>query len=72
MEINLEQVHTEAAFIELMLEKLKTLSWWEKIKDKTGDLLEQIKAIKPKISLAGAEVSFEWQSATCSTTGKTR
>jgi uncharacterized protein len=61
LEINLEQVHSEAAFIELFLEKLRGLSWWEKAKDKGEAILKQIKAIKPTIKFEGAEVSLEWQ-----------
>lgn len=61
LEINLEEVHSEPAFIESFLEKLKSLSWWEKTKDRAGSLLDQIKAIKPTIKYGEAEVSFEWQ-----------
>jgi uncharacterized protein len=61
LEINLEEIHTEAAFIELFLEKLKGLSWWERAKDRVSNLLDRIKALKPKINVGGAEVSVEWQ-----------
>ncbi len=61
LEINLEQVHSETAFVELFLDKLKDLSWWEKAKDRAGSLVEQIKAIKPTFKYGGAEVSVEWQ-----------
>lgn len=61
LEINLEKVHNEPAFIELFLEKLKGLSWWEKTKDRAASLLNQIQAIKPTFTYGDAAVSIEWQ-----------
>jgi uncharacterized protein len=62
LEINLEQIHSEAAFIELFLEKLKGLSLWEWAKDRINGVVDRVKAIKPKVSVGGVEVSVEWQS----------
>src|SRR6202012_6270333 len=37
--VNLESISTEHDFIEHFIDQLKGLSWWEKVKDKGGDLL---------------------------------
>ena len=62
IEINLEHVHSELDFISLFVDELKTLSWWEKVKDRGAKIAEQIKSLKPTFSYEGAEVSLEWQS----------
>lgn len=61
LEINLEEIHTEPAFIALFIDKLKGLSWWEKVKDKAGGLLEQFKSVKPTIKYEDVEIQLEWQ-----------
>jgi uncharacterized protein len=61
IEINLEEIHTEPAFIALFIDKLKGLSWWEKAKDKAVGLLESFRSIKPTIKYDDVEVQLEWQ-----------
>lgn len=62
IEINLEHVHSELDFIGLFVDELKTLSWWERVKDRGTKIAEQIKSLKPTFSYEGAVVSLEWQS----------
>ncbi|MCU0347206.1 MAG: ATP-binding protein [Saprospiraceae bacterium] len=61
LEINLEKVHTEEAFMALFLEKLKDLSFWGRVKDKVSNLLDEVKSLKPKLKYEGVEVELEWQ-----------
>jgi hypothetical protein len=61
IDVNLEEVHSEPAFIALFIDKLKGLSWWEKAKEKAGGLLESIKSIKPTFKYEDVEVQLEWE-----------
>lgn len=61
VEINLEQAHSELEFVELLGADLRKLSHWEKTKEAGTKLFDLIGALKPSISVGGAEVSLAWQ-----------
>ncbi len=61
LEINLEKVSNEVAFIELFIEKIKAQgNWWEKAKTKGGELLKALKSIKPVVEAGGVKLGVEW------------
>lgn len=59
--VNMEKVTSETKFIELLIEQLKTLSNWEKIKDKGEKIIEGLKSLKPKLNLGSVELQLEWK-----------
>lgn len=61
--INLEKVSTEHKFLEIFVDRLKELSWWEKIKDKGNAFVDWFKQIKPSVSYGGAKVELDWKSS---------
>lgn len=62
LELNLEQVASEEAFIRLLIEKLTNQSWWEGVKKKYGEKAERIlTSIKPSIEYEGIKGTIEWQ-----------
>jgi uncharacterized protein len=58
--INLERIPTEQEFIELFIEGLKELSWWEKVKDKGAAVISFLGKFKPSVSYGGATVELNW------------
>lgn len=60
--INLEKVSTEHDFIELFIDQMKQLSWWQKAKDKGNILVDLLKQFKPSVNIGGATLEIEWQS----------
>ena len=62
-EINLEEIKSEIGFVNLFVEKLQSQSWWDEIKTKLKEKLEQLLAsIKPSFEYEGAKATLEWQS----------
>jgi len=61
VEMNLEQVHSEIDFVMLFAERLRQLSQIEQVKETGKKLLDLLGSLKPKISVAGASLSVEWQ-----------
>jgi hypothetical protein len=62
LEIDLEQIQTEEAFVRLFIEKLENQSWWQKGKAKLGKSIDQVlKSIKPSIEYEGTTTTIEWQ-----------
>ncbi len=61
VEMNLERVHTEFDFVELLVKKIRDSSKWQKAKEPINKLLESLKAIKHSVSYEGVSVSFEWR-----------
>ncbi len=63
LEINLEEITSEEAFINLFIEKLEQQSWWSKIKKKSSNGLDQIlSSIKATVEHEGIKGTLEWQS----------
>jgi len=60
--INLEKISTEHQFIELFIDHLKELSWWDKVKDKGNKFLSYFTKIKPAISYGDVKVDLTWES----------
>jgi uncharacterized protein len=61
LEINLEQIHTEQEFLAVFTDKLRELSWWDKVKQTGEKVLNAVKALKPVIKYESVEVTLEWQ-----------
>lgn len=61
VKLNLEKVKTQQEFLIAFIEELKHLSWWSTLKDKGGQLLDSLKAIKPKIAMGDISVTLEWE-----------
>lgn len=61
VEMNLEQVHSEFDFIMLFAERLRQLSQIEQARETGKKLIDLLGSLKPKISVAGASLSLEWQ-----------
>jgi len=61
IEMNLERVHSEFDFVELLMKKIQDSSKWQKVKEPVAKLLESLKAIKPSVTYEGVSVSFEWR-----------
>ena len=50
-EINLEEIKSEIGFVNLFVEKLQNQSWWDEIKTKSKEKLEQLlTSIKPQVT----------------------
>lgn len=62
LQINLEEIKTEAGFVTLFIEKIKQQSWWQKIKDGSGIIDRLLTSIKPTFEHEGIKASLEWQS----------
>jgi uncharacterized protein len=58
IELNLEEIKTEEAFVKLLIESLKKESWWQKLGFKT--ILE---SIKPSFEYEGVKTTLEYKSA---------
>ncbi|WP_373331132.1 ATP-binding protein [Salmonirosea aquatica] len=61
IEINLERAHSELEFVELLTGELRKMSVWERSKESGIKLLEIISALKPTLSIGGAEVKLDWK-----------
>ncbi|HGE5775350.1 TPA: hypothetical protein ACGGHC_002179, partial [Flavobacterium psychrophilum] len=63
LEINLEEVKTEEAFVKVFLEKLANQNWFSKIKDEASKKITYIlESIKPSVGIGEANVKLEWKS----------
>jgi uncharacterized protein len=58
--LNLERNKSEQAFVEELLEEIKKISIWEKIKSKGTKLTETFKNLKPTFEHGDYKVSLEW------------
>lgn len=62
LEINLEQITTEDAFIRLFVEKLEQASWWTTFKNKSKEKIQQLlSSIKTSVEFEGVKGTIEWQ-----------
>jgi len=62
LEINLEEITSEEAFISLFIEKLEQESWWTKFKTKSKEKIEKLlSSIKGSIEFEGIKGTVEWQ-----------
>jgi uncharacterized protein len=62
-EINLEEIKSEAGFVNLFVEKLQNQDWWGNLKSKSKGTIEQIlTSIKPSFEYEGMKGTLEWQS----------
>jgi uncharacterized protein len=58
--INVEKVTSETEFVENFIEKLKELSWLEKLKEGGNNLIEKVKKLKLKAKYEGVDFSLDW------------
>lgn len=62
LEINFEEIKTEAGFVRLMIEKLQQQGWWKKTKKSVTDVAESIlTSVKPTFEYGGAKATLEYQ-----------
>lgn len=59
--INLERLTSEHQFIEALIDELKSLSWWEKAKDKGNGLLNILRQAKPSITHGDVKIEVNWE-----------
>jgi uncharacterized protein len=59
--INLEKVSTEADFIQLLVEQLQNLSWWERTKEKGSSLMNFLKQLRPSAEYQGVKLQLNWE-----------
>ncbi len=59
--INLEKNTGEKEFVETLVDELKRLSYWEKIKENGGKLFDFLKQFKPSFEYNDVKVSLDWQ-----------
>lgn len=63
IEINLEEVDSEDAFIRLFISNLESQTWWSRMLSKSGQAVNSIlERIKTKIGYGDAELTVEWKS----------
>lgn len=63
LELNLEEITSEEAFVRLFVEKLEQQSWWTRFKKKSSERLDKLLSnIKTSIEVEGVTSSFEWKS----------
>ena len=59
--INLERLTSEHQFVEALIDELKNLSWWQKVKEKGNNLFDIVKQIKPTFTHSDVKVEVSWQ-----------
>ncbi len=62
LEINLEEITSEEAFVRLFVEKLESQNWWTILKKGSAEKIEMLlSSIKTSFEYEGVKGSIEWQ-----------
>ena len=62
LEIDLEEITSEEAFIRLFIDKLENRNWWQMLKTKSSQKIEKLlSSIKATLEYEGVKGTLEWQ-----------
>lgn len=62
LQVNLEEIKSEAGFVALFIEKIQQQSWWQRVKNGSNIIERLLTSIKPTFEHDGIKASLEWQS----------
>lgn len=62
IELNLEEIKSEESFVKLFIESIQHESWWQRFKEKSGNVIQQLlESIQPALEMEGMKATFEWK-----------